>query len=88
MVTEKEIENVSNLMKIKIIDHHEYIDKVHNMLDFFDMLDSAGVEDEEIPTQDTPISNLREDKHVAFNAHLIDNLKQFRDGYIKAPKMS
>lgn len=75
-------------MKIKITDHHEYVDKVHYMLDFFEMLDSAGAEDEEVPLRRIPISRLREDRHVAFDGRLIDNLKHFRDGYVRAPKMN
>ena len=43
MVTEKEIEHVSKLMKIDVNDHAEYVDKVHAMIDYFDILDSAGV---------------------------------------------
>ena len=48
MVTEKEIEHVSKLMKINIDDHKEYVDKVQSMIDYFDVLDSADVESEEI----------------------------------------
>lgn len=89
MTIEEEITGISKLMKIKIADHREYVTKVRYMLEFFKMLDSAGVENEEYkPTQITPISSLREDKHIAFNERLIDNLKEFRDGYIKAPKMN
>ena len=88
MVTEEEIEAISKLMKIKITDHHEYVDKVHAMLDFFEMLDSAGADDEEVPLRRVPISCLREDRHVAFDGHLVDELKHFRDGYIRAPRMN
>ncbi len=88
MVTEEEIEHVSKLMKIDIDDHKEYVDKVQTMIDYFDVLDSADVQSEEISMQEIPISNLREDKHVPFNDKLIDKLKNYKGSYVRAPKMS
>ena len=37
MVTEEEIERVSKLMKIDVYDHNEYVDKVQNMINYFDI---------------------------------------------------
>ena len=88
MVTEEEIEHVSKLMKIDIDDHKEYVDKVQTMIDYFDVLDSADVESEEISMQEIPISNLREDKHIPFNEKLIDKLNNYKGTYVRAPKMS
>lgn len=88
MVTEEQIGHVARLMRIEITDHKEYVDKVHAMIDFFDMLDSAGVEDEEITVQEMPFSNLRKDEHVPFGDRLIDKLHAYRDGYVRAPRMS
>ena len=88
MVTEEEIEHVSKLMKINIDDHKEYVDKVQTMIDYFDVLDSADVESEEISMQEIPISNLREDKYVPFNEKLIDRLNNYKGTYVRAPKMS
>jgi aspartyl-tRNA(Asn)/glutamyl-tRNA(Gln) amidotransferase subunit C len=88
MVTEEEIEHVSKLMKIDIDDHKEYVDKVQTMIDYFDVLDSADVQSEEISMQEIPISNLREDKHIPFNDKLIDKLKNYKGSYVRAPKMS
>ncbi len=88
MVTEEEIEHVSKLMKIDIDDHKEYVDKVQTMIDYFDVLDSADVESEEISMQEIPISNLREDKYVPFNEKLIDKLNNYKGTYVRAPKMS
>ncbi len=88
MVTEEEIEHVSKLMKINIDDHKEYVDKVQTMIDYFDVLDSADVESEEISMQEIPISSLREDKYVPFNEKLIDNLNNYKRTYVRAPKMS
>jgi aspartyl-tRNA(Asn)/glutamyl-tRNA(Gln) amidotransferase subunit C len=88
MVTSEEIEHVSKLMRIDVDDHREYVDKVHAMIDFFDVLDSAGVESEEISMQEISISNLRKDEHVAFDDKLIKKLNHYRGTYVRAPKMS
>ena len=88
MVTEEEIEHVSKLMKINIDDHKEYVDKVQAMIDYFDVLDSAGVESEEITMHEIPLSNLREDKHIPFNEKLIEKLNNYKGTYVRAPKMS
>ncbi len=88
MVTEEEIEHVSKLMKIDIDDHKEYVDKVQSMIDYFDVLDSADVESEEISMQEIQISDLREDKYIPFNEKLIDKLNNYKGTYVRAPKMS
>ncbi len=88
MVSQEEIEHVSKLMKIDIADHKEYLDKVQSMIDYFDVLDLADVESEEISMQEIPISNLREDKHIPFNDKLIGKLKNYKGSYVRAPKMS
>ena len=88
MVTKEEIENVSKLMKIEINDHKEYIDKVQTMISYFDILDSAGVESEEITMPEIDISNLRDDEHIAFNEKLIEKLNHYKGTYVRAPKMS
>ena len=88
MVTEEEIEKVAKLMKIEVDDHKEYVDKVHAMIDYFDILDSAGVEDEEISMQEIPITALREDKYIPFDEKLIEKLKNYKGTYVRAPKMS
>ena len=58
------------------------------MIDYFDVLDSAGVESEEITMQEIPITNLRKDKHIPFNEKLIEKLKNYKGTYVRAPKMS
>ena len=88
MVTAEEIERVSKMMKIDVDDHREYIDKVQSMIEFFDVLDSAGVDSEEISMQEIPISNLRKDEHVPFDDKLIEKLNHYRGTYVRAPKMS
>ena len=88
MVTQEEIERVSKLMKIDIDDHREYVDKVKKMIEYFDVLDSAGVESEEISMPEIQISSLREDKHIPFSDHLIESLNHYKGTYVRAPKMS
>ena len=88
MVTEEEIEHVSKLMKIDIDNHKEYVEKVHTMIDYFDILDSAGVESEEISMPEISISNLRDDEYVPFEDKLIEKLNHYKGTYVRAPKMS
>jgi aspartyl-tRNA(Asn)/glutamyl-tRNA(Gln) amidotransferase subunit C len=88
MVTQEEIEHVSKLMKIDIDDHREYVDKVKKMIGYFDVLDSAGVESEEISMPEIQISSLREDKHIPFSDKLIEKLNHYKGTYVRAPKMS
>ena len=88
MVTEEEITKVAKLMKIDVDDHKEYVDKVQTMINYFDILDSAGVENEEISAQEIAISNLREDKHIPFDGKLIEKLNHYKGTYVRAPKMS
>ncbi len=88
MVTKEEIEHVSKLMKIDIDDHKEYVDKVQTMIDYFDVLDSADVESEEISMQEISISNLRDDKYIPFDEKLIKKLNNYKGTYVRAPKMS
>ena len=87
MVTEEEIQKVAHAMKIDIHDHKEFVEKVHTMINYFGILDSAGVDDEDIVMQDRPLSSLREDKHVPFEDSLIDKLKNYKGTYVRAPKM-
>ena len=87
MVTEEEIEHVSKLMRIEIDDHNEYVDKVKSMIGYFDILDSAGVESEEISMPEISISNLRKDEYIPFEDKLIEQLKNYKGSYVRAPKM-
>lgn len=87
MVSKEEIEQVTKLMKIDVHDHKEFIDKVHAMINYFDILDSAGVQDEEIIMNDVPLSSLREDKHIPYQDKLIEKLNHYKGTYVRAPKM-
>jgi aspartyl-tRNA(Asn)/glutamyl-tRNA(Gln) amidotransferase subunit C len=88
MVTEEEIEHVSKLMRIDVDDHKEYVEKVNMMISYFDLLDSAGVDSEEITMPEISISNLRKDEYIPFDDKLIEKLNHYKGTYVRAPKMS
>ncbi len=88
MVTREEIKLVAGMMKIGIQEYDEYVDKVESMIGYFDILDSAGVEDEEITVREIPASDLRQDIHVASDQRLINRLNNYKGTYVRAPKMS
>ena len=88
MVTKEEIEHVSKLMRIEVDDHVVHIDRVQKMIEYFDILDKAGVESEELIVQEQEIKNLREDKFIPYDKKIIDELKKYKDSYIRAPKMT
>ncbi len=87
MVSKEEVERVAKLMKIDLDDHLVHVDRVQKMIEYFNILDDAGVESEELIVQEKSISALREDKYIPYDEKLIKKLKNFRDNYIRAPKM-
>jgi len=88
MVTVEEIEHVSKLMKIDVDDHSEYLEKVKKMISYFDILDSAGVESEEISMPEISIEDLRNDEYIPFEDKLIEMMNHYKGTYVRAPKMS
>jgi len=88
LVNEEEISEVAKLMKIDLEDHSVHIKRVQKMLEYFDILDSANVESEEITVQETDLDKLRDDKHIPYNKNLLKFLKSYQEKYIKAPKLN
>ncbi len=86
MVSREEIEHVAKLMRIEIDDPTIY-ERVDKMMGYFDILDSAGVETEEISVREISIANLREDKYITFDEKLIEKLNHYKGTYVRAPKM-
>ena len=86
MVSREEIEHVAKLMRIEIDDPTIY-ERVDKMIGYFDILDSAGVESEEISVREISITNLREDKYIPFDEKLIEKLNHYKGTYVRAPKM-
>ncbi len=64
--TQEEIQAVAKLMKINIDDHTAYVEKVHAMIDYFDILDSADTESEVIHMHEIPLHMLRKDVYDPF----------------------
>jgi aspartyl-tRNA(Asn)/glutamyl-tRNA(Gln) amidotransferase subunit C len=87
MVTVEEIEHVSKLMKIDVDDHSEYLEKVKKMISYFDILDSAAVESEEISMSEISIEDLRNDEYIPFEDKLIEKMNHYKGTYVRAPKM-
>ena len=88
LVTEEEISNVAKLMKIDLEDHTDHIKRVQKMLEYFDILDNAGVESEEITVQETDLDKLRDDKYNPYDKNLLKFLKSYQGKYVKAPKLN
>jgi len=86
MVSHEEIQHVAKLMKIELDDSTIY-ERVDKMIGYFDILDSAGVESEEISFTEIPFSELREDKYIPFGEKLIEKLNHYKGTYVRAPKM-
>jgi aspartyl-tRNA(Asn)/glutamyl-tRNA(Gln) amidotransferase subunit C len=88
VVTKEDIEHIARLMRIDIENSDEYFERVKKILSYFDILDKANIEGEEVSVQEVNIADLREDKHVAFDDALIQQLKNYKGSYVRAPKMN
>ena len=88
MVTKEEITSVAKLMKIELEDHNEHVIRVQKMLEYFDILDKADVESENLKPLETDIDKLRDDRYVQYDKELLKLLKIYKEKYVKAPKLS
>ena len=88
MVNEEEIIKVAKLMKIDLEDHTEHVSRVKKMLDYFDILDQIDLSSEEIVSQEKALNELRKDEFIPNDKKLIESLKNFREHYVRAPKMN
>jgi len=88
LITEEEIAQVAKLMKIELEDHSEHMIRVKKMLEYFDILDKANVESEEIIVHETDMDKLRDDKHIPYDEKLLEFLKTYKEKFVKAPKLS
>jgi len=86
MEYQKEIEHVAKLMRIEIDDPTIY-ESVDKMIGYFNILDSAGVESEEITIREIPLTKLREDRYIPSDEKLIEKLNHYKGTYVRAPKM-
>ena len=58
------------------------------MLEYFDILDQIDLSSEEIISQQKSLIDLRKDKFIPNDEKLIESLKNFREHYVRAPKMN
>ena len=87
MVKREEIEHAADLIKIDLKEHEKYFKQVEKILSYFDILDKASIESEDLVTQELPIEKLREDRYTPYDEKLIGKLKNYKGTFIKAPKM-
>ena len=88
LVSEEEISEVAKLMKINLEDHGDHIKRVQKMLEYFNILDNANVESEEIIVQETDLDKLRDDKYNPHDKNLLKFLNIYQGKYVKAPKLN
>ena len=88
MITKEDIEHIAKLMRIDIENSDEYFERLKKVLGYFDILDKANIEGEDIPVQQVAIEDLREDKYIEFSDNLIEQLKNYKGSYVRAPKMN
>tara|TARA_E500000331_G_scaffold322377_1_gene337213 strand:+ start:357 stop:623 length:267 start_codon:yes stop_codon:yes gene_type:complete len=88
LVDEEEIIRVAKLMKIDLEDHVEHVSRVKKMLEYFDILDQIDLSSEEITAQEKLLTELRKDEFIPHDKKLIESLKNFREHYVRAPKMN
>ena len=66
----------------------EYYSFEKKMLEYFDILDQIDLSSEEITSQEKTLAELRKDEFIPNDKKLIDSLKNFREHYVRAPKMN
>ena len=87
MVDKKEIEHLSDLVKIEIKDPQKYILQVEQILNYFERLDKVEIATEDLLRQELTLDDLREDKFMPYEDNLIEKLKKTRENFVRAPKM-
>jgi aspartyl-tRNA(Asn)/glutamyl-tRNA(Gln) amidotransferase subunit C len=87
MVDKKEIEHLSDLIKIEIKDPQKYILQVEQILNYFERLDKVEITTDDLIRQELSLDDLREDKFVPYEDNLIEKLKKTRENFVRAPKM-
>ena len=90
MIDRKEIEHLSDLIKVELKDPEKYIKQVEQILNYFDRLDTVEFDSGKTLRKEVKIDSLRDDKHMPFQDNgklLIDKLKKDQSNYIRAPKM-
>ena len=61
---------------------------IRDRLEYFDILDQIDLSSEEITAQEKLLTDLRKDEFIPHDKKLIESLKNFREHYVRAPKMN
>lgn len=88
MVDRKEIEHLSDLIRIEIKDPQKYIIQVEQILNYFERLDKVEITMEDLLKQELTLDKLREDKFLPYEENIIENLKKTKENFVRAPKMA
>jgi aspartyl-tRNA(Asn)/glutamyl-tRNA(Gln) amidotransferase subunit C len=88
LITTEDIQRIAKLMRIDIDNVDQYLVQTQKILHYFDSLDKANTESEELIIQETTINELREDQHIPFDEKLIEHVKSYKGRYVRAPKMN
>lgn len=75
-------------MRIDIDDVEQYLVQTQKILQYFDSLDKANTESEDLIIHETTINDLREDQYIPFDEKLIEHIKSYKGRYVRAPKMN
>ena len=78
---------VAKLMRIRIDDETEHVSRVQKILEYFNTLDEANVESEDLEPSITNVENLRDDVYSKFDGSIIDEIKNYQGTHVRAPKM-
>ena len=65
----------------------EHVKRVQKILEYFDTLDAANVESENLESNSMSVEDLRDDVHSKFKGSLIDQIKNYQGTHVRAPKM-
>lgn len=87
MVDENDIIRMAAMMRLELDDKKGMVQDVRKILEYFDTLDSAGVEDEQISGDAIPLDRLRPDQTDDAQRDIDRYGNRDSDGYIMAPKV-
>lgn len=87
MIDESEIIQMADMMHLELDDQKGMVDDIRRILEYFDVLDSAGVDDEHISDNAISIKMLRADKSTEAERNIDTYGDRDSDGYLMAPKV-
>ena len=78
---------LQSLCVYRIDDETEHVSRVQKILEYFNTLDEANVESEDLEPSITNVENLRDDVYSKFDGSIIDEIKNYQGTHVRAPKM-